>query len=239
MELVSIIQARMSSSRLPGKVLLPLGTVTVLDQVVRRAEQFSAQVVVCTSVDSEDDPIAAHCASHGVLCVRGSLDNVFQRYRDVLLHDDVLETSWFARVTADSPLVSPTLARTLCVEAVQGLDYVAVQYDRTPLGVAVELIRRSAFLSIDPETLDRPEREHVTVRLYEDSARYQSVRVVPPVELQAPECRLTLDYSEDYELLQQLFADDNVSAVRAIARMRSEPDLAAINATCVQNKVRP
>ena len=228
----------MTSSRLPGKVLLPLGARTVLDQVVRRAQHFSSQVVVCTSIDTEDDPIEEHCHRHGVLCVRGSLDNVFLRYKDALTHPDVVETTWFARVTADSPLVSPVLARALLAEAHEGLDYVSVQYDQTPLGVAVEWVRRSAFLSIDVDSLDTPEREHVTVRLYEDTARFRAARMPPPAALMGGEYRLTLDYPEDYQLLTTLFQDDDISAVDAVERLRTNAALAAINASCVQNTVR-
>ena len=69
--MITIIQARMSSSRLPGKVLLPMGDGLVLDQVIKRAAPFSDQVVVCTSTDPSDQPIEEFCEQRGVVCVRG------------------------------------------------------------------------------------------------------------------------------------------------------------------------
>ena len=113
-----------------------------------------------------------------------------------------------------------------------------MQYDKTPLGVAVEWIRRSAFLSIDVSSLDKPEREHVTVRLYEDTKRFSAVRLEPPPSLNGAEFRLTLDYPEDYQLLKALFEDEDVSAVEAVDRLKADPALANINASCVQNTVR-
>jgi SAM-dependent methyltransferase len=88
--IVSVIQARMSSSRLPGKVLRPLAGVSVLEHVVSRAREFSVQVAICTSLDPSDAPIAELCESLGVICVRGPLDDVFSRYRRALA-DERLE----------------------------------------------------------------------------------------------------------------------------------------------------
>ena len=237
---VTLIQARMSSSRLPGKVLLPLGGKTVLDQVIARASAFSLQVVVCTSTDASDDPIEAHCARAGVTCARGALDDVFSRFRDALSGVQVARTEWFARVTADCPLVSPTLARACIAAATREDDYVGALSSAVPVGIAIELVRRAAFLAIDPVTLDPPEREHVTLRLYEHPGRYRVRRVAPPPSLFAPEMRLTLDYPEDYALLTTLFErDPDLDAERAIERLRSEPALAQINAACAQRNARP
>lgn len=227
----------MSSSRLPGKALLPLGNATALDQVIRRTAQFSSQVVVCTSVHGSDDAIEAHCDAQDVVCVRGSLDDVFDRYRKTLLDPRVERTEWFARVTADCPLVSPRLAEHL-MGATEGMDYVAVQYDKTPLGLAIELIRRETYMAIDADTLDDSELEHTTLCLYEKPGQYRCVRLAPPADLQHPEFRLTLDYEEDYKLLTTLFEDNDISATQAVERMRQEPALAAINAHCSQKVVR-
>ena len=237
MRLLSIVQVRMSSTRLPGKALLPLGNATALDQVIRRAAQFSVQVVVCTSAQPSDDAIEAHCDEQGVVCVRGSLDDVFDRFRQTLLDPRVEQTEWFARVTADCPLVSPRLAEHL-MAATEGMDYVAVQYDKTPLGLAIELIRRETYMAIDADSLDDSEREHTTLRLYEEPGRYRCVRLAPPADLQHPEFRLTLDYEEDYKLLATLFEDNDVTATQAVERMRQESALAAINAHCSQKVVR-
>jgi spore coat polysaccharide biosynthesis protein SpsF (cytidylyltransferase family) len=238
--IASLIQARLSSSRLPGKSLLPLGGRTVLDHVIERAAAFSEQVVVCTSTDPSDDRIARHCEARGVLCVRGSLDDVFARFRLALADPRVLRTSWFARVTADCPLLSVPLARASLAARAPDLDYVALDHATLPRGLAIELVRRSAFEAIDAATLDGPEREHVTPRLYEQPGRYRCRRLRAPAGLGWPDLRLTLDYPEDYALLERLFEEgDDLTAERAVRRLIGDPELRALNAGCEQRCVRP
>lgn len=238
--IASLIQARLSSSRLPGKSLLPLGRKTVLDQVIDRAAVFSAQVVVCTSTDASDDRIAAHCEGRGVTCVRGPLDDVFSRFRLALGDRRVLRTEWFARVTADCPLLSIPLAHESLAACEEDLDYVAVDPATLPRGLAIELVRRSAFEAIDATSLDGPEREHVTPRFYERAGRYRCRTLGPTAALRRPDLRLTLDYPEDYALLERLFEEgDDVTAERAVLRLADDPQLRALNAGCEQRRVRP
>jgi len=238
---VAIIQARMNSSRLPGKVLKQLGNKTVLEHVIRRCQGFAKQTVVCTSSEDSDDPIESECKNNGVICIRGSLDNVFARFRQTLLDEKVTETSWFARVTADCPLVSTRLALELIenIPAEGGVQYLRHRADALPMGIAIELIHRATFLGIDVNSLDKPEREHVTLRLYEKPGRYQVRHVTPPSVFCRPEYRLTLDYEEDYQLFQELFLlDSEVSAEIALSLLRENPALANINETCVQKNAR-
>jgi spore coat polysaccharide biosynthesis protein SpsF len=237
--IVSLIQTRMSSTRLPGKALLPLGGATVLDQVVRRAETWSKQVVVCTSVDETDDPIESHCRETGMLCVRGSLGDVFDRFRATLAHPRVENTEWFARITGDCPLISMELAQQLLDSRAENLDYVCVPQTDLPRGISIEVVRRSTFESIDHSTLDTAEKEHVTLHLYEKKGRYSCLWLDPPEAVKHPELRLTLDFAEDYTLIKALFDwDPDLSAETAIAHLSSNPELVAINADCVQKGAR-
>ncbi len=233
--LISLIQARMSSSRLPGKVLLPLGGKPVLSHVIAACEAFTSQIVVCTSVDASDDPIASFCNSHGTICSRGPLEDVFSRFRGALADPRVKDAEFFARVTADSPMLSATLGRVLAAQLGPALDYVRPTPGTTPLGVGLEIVNRATFQAIDPLSLDGPEREHVTLRLYERSGRYRCRDVDPPPELWAPEYRLTLDFPEDYALLKRVHA---LTPEQAIEALRQDPALAAINASCVQHSAR-
>ena len=237
--LVSVIQTRMSSSRLPGKALLPLGGATVLDQVIRRAEAFSQQVVVCTSVDESDDPIESHCRDTGRLCVRGSLGDVFGRFRTTLAHRGVEHTQWFARITGDCPLISVRLAQQLLDARADNLDYVCVPQTDLPRGISIEVVRRPTFESIDHRLLDAAEKEHVTLHLYEKQGRYSCLWLKPPRGLRHPQLRLTLDYPEDYTLIKTLFDwEPNLSAETAITHLLENPELIAINADCVQKRAR-
>jgi spore coat polysaccharide biosynthesis protein SpsF len=238
-EFITVIQARMSSSRLPGKVLMPLGGSTVLAQVTKRAATFSRQVIVCTSTDTSDDAIEHHCGQLGIVCVRGDLDDVFSRFQRTLRDPRVGKTTWFARVTADCPLVSSTLARLAANFATDDVDYLGFDSSVLPRGISLELVRSELLLALDAAQLDPPEREHVTLRFYEQAGRYRVRIVEPPLSLQAPNFRLTLDYPEDYDLLGQLFElDSELTGEAAISRLRADPALAALNSKCAQKLAR-
>ena len=131
--LISLVQARMSSSRLPGKVLMPLGSAPVLEHVIRACERFSEQVVICTSEDPSDDPIESFCQDRQTLCIRGDLANVFMRFRQALGDSRVHETDFFARVTADSPMLSATLARHLLGQLDSTVDYARTKPHSVPI----------------------------------------------------------------------------------------------------------
>jgi spore coat polysaccharide biosynthesis protein SpsF len=118
------------------------------------------------------------------------------------------------------------------------LDYACVHLDQAPRGLPIELVRRGAFLGIDPASLDGPQREHVTPVFYENPQRYGCVRIDAPPELRHPELRLTLDHPQDYQVLQRLFEDPRVCAESAVARMLADPELPWINAHCEQRSVR-
>lgn len=239
MNVVALVQARTGSSRLPGKVLMPLGARSVLGHVVHRARAFASQVVVCTSDLPGDDAIEAHCAELGCLCVRGPSADVFARFRKALADPRIERTPWFARVTADCPLLSPALAHALIDQTAPELDVVAVRATDIARGLAVELVRRDSFEALDPTSLDAPQREHVTLVYYEQPERYAVRFAEVPAAIHHPELRLTVDHPEDYELLRQLLADDpELSAEDAVARVLSDPALAAINAGVGQKAVR-
>jgi spore coat polysaccharide biosynthesis protein SpsF len=229
----------MSSTRLPGKVLHLLGGTTVLEHVVKLTESFTCQAVVCTSTDASDDPIEAHCQELLVPCVRGPLDDVFQRFRQALASPAVLCTPWFFRITADCPLLSAELGRALLAARRGDVDYLWFDDGQLPRGLSSELVRRAAFESIDASAIDAAEREHVTVGLRE-RAQFRSVRVPVPAALAHPELRLTLDYPEDETVLQALWSiDDQISAEQAVGYLLRHPEHAALNSGCQQKPVRP
>jgi len=229
----------MSSTRLPGKVLRAHRGSTVLGRVVRLTQSFTCQAVVCTSTDASDDPIEEHCQELAVPCVRGPLDDVFQRFRQALASPAVVRTPWFFRITADCPLLSAELGRALLAARTGGVDYLWFDDGLLPRGISSELVRRAAFESIDPTAIDAAEREHVTVGLRE-RAEFRSLRVPIPPRLAHPGLRLTLDYPEDETLLRALWSvDDQISAEQAVAHLLSHPELAAINSGCQQKPARP
>lgn len=197
----------MRSTRLPGKVLLPLplrGATTVLGHVVNRARQLQPgqQVVVATSDQPADDPLAAAAAALGVGVFRGDEQDVLGRFCAALAQYDA-ET--VVRLTADNPAIDPACLRAAVAHHLAaGADYTCTT--GLPLGTNVEVInagalRRAAAAATRPE-----EREHVTpyLRRHPEQFRLAELHLRVPDAVAA--LRLTLDYPSDYAMLHVLYS---------------------------------
>ena len=190
----AFIQARMSSRRFPGKVLAPFRGEPMIVHTVRAVADALGPdaITVVTSDDATDDPLAAFLATRGVACFRGPLDDVFQRFR---LAAAALPCEWILRVSADSPLLDPTIVRQVIRAARPDLDLVTTTFPRTfPKGQNAELIRTSALLSIDAKILDTEEREHVTPYLYRHADAFRILNITSSSAADQESCAVdTLD----------------------------------------------
>jgi len=202
---MAILQARMSSSRLPGKVLRPLLGQPMLARQVERLRRAGslAPLVVATSTRSDDDAIAAWCASAEVTCYRGDLDDVLGRFLGALE-----AAGWpehFVRLTADCPLADPELIdRVVAAHLDSGADYTHAQDGRTfPKGLDVEVCRTEVLRAIDPLATGQ-DREHVTRYIYThpDQFRIHAIRRDPPLRY-----RWTVDTPEDFAFVSAVYAD--------------------------------
>jgi spore coat polysaccharide biosynthesis protein SpsF len=195
---VVVAQARMSSSRLPGKVLTDLGPGTALELVLRRLRSVigASEVVIATSTESDDDPVAEAARVLGHRAVRGPLDDVLERYR---MAAAATGADAVVRVTADCPLVEPTVVDRLVTmwRGDVALDYVwNTREPRTfPDGLDVEVVSHRALEQAAEETRDPYDREHVTPFVRDRPVRFpqRSLRLDPP----ARAVKLSLDTSDD------------------------------------------
>ncbi len=179
MVIKALIQVRMNSSRYPGKVLAPLGgkplITRVMENVIKAVDP--THMVVLTSFEASDDPIVSFVRERQVKFYRGPLDNVFKRFRDCLL---VNECDYFFRVCGDSPFLDPSLFRhAVSLTANDQMpDLVTNTFPRTfPAGKTVELIKREAFLAVDPEQLSAEEKEHATRYFYNHNKDYEIINI--------------------------------------------------------------
>lgn len=204
MNTIIIVQARMTSTRLPGKVLLPLAGVPMLTRLVQRLRrvQRADAIVIATTTNATDDAIAMLCNTLGVPCHRGSEHDVLSRYADAArLHGaDVV-----VRITSDCPLIDPALIdRVIAAYQEGGSDYVSNMLPPTwPYGMAVEVFSATALQQAHAGATQVAEREHVTPFIYGHPERYRLRNVASPVDLS--QHRWTVDTPEDYELVRRLF----------------------------------
>jgi spore coat polysaccharide biosynthesis protein SpsF (cytidylyltransferase family) len=230
-----VIQARMGSTRLPGKSLATLRGLPVIDWVVRRARLAEGvdEVVVATSTDASDDELADHVAANGWMAVRGDPLDVLDRYATALEqvgHDRIV------RVTGDCPFVQPALIDMALDLLVDGVQYVATGHEgRFPRGFDCEAIDREALLVAHAEAIDPVEREHVTPFIARRPERFPSIALPSPPWAQRPEFRLTLDEADDLAMLRAL-ADgldrdpEDIDGPTLIGFLDAHPEIAAINA---------
>lgn len=200
-ELLVVVQARMSSSRFPGKVLAPFRGEPVLRHVLRAAETLApiAEIVVATSVHASDDPVAAYAGSLGALVVRGPLDDVIERFRQAVREHPA---RWVMRINADSPLLDPsTLKRVFDARLDEAYDLVTTVFPRTfPAGQNAELIRASTLLGLPSDELTAEDREHVTAFLYRRAQDYAVRNIESPARTAADS--LAVDTIEDLRRLE-------------------------------------
>lgn len=237
---VAVVQARMRSERLPGKVLLPLGGRPVVEHVLRAARAVAAidDVVMATTTRPEDDDLAAWARHLGVRTCRGSENDVLGRFVAALEGDDA---DAVVRMTADNPLQDPAVMGAVLERFAQGdCDYVSNGLERSwPRGLDCEVLSREA-LERSAREGDRPEdREHVTVHVRTHPERFRLAGVRAPPAETWPELRLTLDTPEDQALLERVF--DAVYDGRTpppvgqvIAWLRAHPEVAALNEGVLQ-----
>lgn len=238
MKVVSIIQARMSSTRLPGKVLMPLANKPVLAHVVERvcACKTIDEVVVATSTDPTDDAIAAWCQVAAVSCYRGSLNDVLDRYYQAgLIHG----ADAVVRITADCPALDPTIVD----EVVQG--FVDGGYEfyglagEFPDGLDCTVFAFSALACAWREARLPSEREHVGPYIENHPELFKSGNLKKFTGLSHH--RWTLDEPRDYEFLQAVFGrlhrdDRPFLASDLLALLDKEPDLMRLNSNIVRNE---
>ena len=232
----AVIQARLSSTRLPGKVLRPLAGRSVLSWVVRAAAHVSSvsDVIVATSTSPSDDPVAEEAERSGASVVRGPLDDVLARYE---LASQAHPCDAVVRLTADCPLHDPALiAQVVGVWlADPSLQYVSnVLVRRLPRGFDTELVRRDV-LAEQYETATGAHREHVTSAVYSRPSEYRCAGVTAGED--HSDLRVTLDTAQDAAVLEGIVAalGDGVPRWRdVVALLRSRPDLVALNSEVVQ-----
>jgi spore coat polysaccharide biosynthesis protein SpsF len=227
-QVITVIPARMSSSRLPGKVLLPLGETTVLDQVIRRVRAAGCGEPVIALPDGEPDrPLRQYCHENRIRFCSGSEEDVMGRLYDAALQANA---RWIVRCQASQPLVDPgMLLASLQYVQQSGMDVVTV--GGMPSGVGGE-----AFPLRTLENLRRMSglvrsRGRASSLLNTLTTSFERAILPSPARLRRPELRLSLETEDDYWLMKRLYDEvaprrDGLIAVDDVIHyIESAPDL--------------
>jgi spore coat polysaccharide biosynthesis protein SpsF (cytidylyltransferase family) len=193
---IAFIQARMSSSRFPGKVLEPIGEMPAIEYMVRRVRRCRTleAVVVVTSTDPSDDRLADTLDRAGIPSFRGDLHDVLRRFSEAARAFDAHEV---VRLTGDCPLIDPEVVDdVVMLRRAQGADYASnVDPPTYPDGLDCECFTRDALDAAERCASAGPEREHVTLWMRSVASRLR--RVNHRCIVDASHLRLTVDYPDD------------------------------------------
>ena len=199
----AFIQARMSSTRFPGKVLAPLNGRPIIAHVISQVAKVmpADQITVATSTEPSDDPLVSYVQHLGISVYRGSLNDVFGRLQLCLKK---YPCTWFFRVCADSPFLDSTLFQSMLRYRERlDIDLVTNVYPRTfPKGKSVEMLNATRFTKIDPNRLSSEEKEHLTKVYY----------------LHPTEFRIINLESSDPSLAEMSFAVDTLEDLRRLEK---------------------
>ena len=233
---LAIIQARMSSSRLPGKVLMDIGGQPMLMRVIERVNQAKLinRILVATSTDPTDDTLNQWCENNKVDCFRGSMQDVLDRFYQAAR---TMNADRVVRITADCPVIDPYLIDSTilaCIE--QNVDFAATRlpppFHRTyPIGLDVEVSTFAALERAWRETKTTPEREHVFPYLYDQPGRFK-IHILNH-EPDYGSSRWTVDTAEDLELIREIYQRFlprvDFSWMEILDLMEREPKLMEMN----------
>ncbi|WP_309103251.1 glycosyltransferase family protein [Microbacterium sp.] len=234
-----ITQARMTSTRLPGKVLIEVAGKSMLGHQLDRLTPIGVPVTVATTVNDIDDGIVAEAAAHGASTFRGGEQDVLARFAGAA---KAAGLDVVVRVTADCPLIDPAVIRE-GIERFLTLDdpyaHVSNVLQRTyPRGFDFEVFSTQALIEADHHATEPSDREHVTPYLYANRSGRFTMHAVRR-ESDASAYRVTLDTAADLELIRRLIIEHHAqtrTAEEIIGVLESNPDLAAINAHIEQKK---
>lgn len=231
--IAAILQARVSSTRLPGKALLPvLGVPMILRQIerIRRAQAID-RLLLATSTNTSDDPLEVLCREHGVTCFRGSLEDVLDRfYRAVVL----LKPDHVVRLTGDCPLCDPVLIdQVIGFHLTGGFDYASNTVEPTyPDGLDVEVIRFDCLAGAWSEARLPSDREHVTPYIWRQPDRFHIGSFKGDDDLSR--LRWTVDEAEDLDLVTRIYealypGNPQFGTADILDYLRDHPGLTEIN----------
>ncbi len=236
MQIITVVQARFSSTRLPGKVLLPILEKPILIRIIERVRKakFVGQLVIATSINSEDDQIEKLCNEYNFECYRGSLTDLLDRHYQVGLK---YNADAVVKIPSDCPLIDPSIIDKVIKNFTENnFDYVSNLHPATyPDGNDVEIFSFNALEKAWKEATKNFEREHTTPYFWENQNLFKlgNVKWETGLDL-STSLRFTLDYFEDYQFIKNIYEElypknPDFSLQDILILLKEKPELLEIN----------
>lgn len=243
MKSLGIIQARLGSKRLSGKTLFDVGGEKVIYHCYKAAENSKVfdQIIVATTIEKEDDALIDYLEYKKINYFRGDKDNVYSRFYEII---QLYNPQFITRLTGDNPLIDASvIAKVAKYHIKNNSEYTSNTILRTwPRGNDVECVNSSLMSSLITRNLSLDELEHVTLYIKKNISNFKYNSVKIDTKLTYPQLRLTLDYTEDYELITKIYnllqsKKLEISANNIDSLIIENPLLLKINKNRQQNEI--
>jgi spore coat polysaccharide biosynthesis protein SpsF len=238
LDVIAIVQARMGSTRLPGKVLKKINNRFVLDYVIERLK-FSDRindVILATTTDKKDDVLETYAIEREVRYFRGSEEDVLSRYYHAAKK---YGGEIIVRITSDCPLIDPEIVDNVINKHIDNkVDYTSNVIKRTyPRGLDTEVFNFDVLAEAYKNANEKYQQEHVTSYMIEHPEKFKLQNIEAKGKLKRPDIRITVDTEEDFELIKKIilhFNNLNFKTEDIIGFLDRNPELIEINKNIIQ-----
>ena len=204
----AVIQSRNGSIRLPNKASLLLDGKPLIAHTIERVKAAIKQVIVATTKNKEDDEIEDLCKKLGIMCYRGSQDNVLKR---IQLAAKLFKPKFVIRICGDQPLMDPKLLKEGIATHIKGIRTFSTTKGNVPTGMDFEIINYNILCEIVNDVISKEDKEHVTTYIRLRPDRFPSQVLKFDSELKRPEIKLTVDTADDYKFIKSIYFASNGS----------------------------
>tara|TARA_Y100001933_G_C18930223_1_gene535010 strand:- start:27 stop:761 length:735 start_codon:yes stop_codon:yes gene_type:complete len=235
MKIAAIVEARMASKRLPGKVLLKAKNITMLDHLIDRLKKVKIlnEIIVATTINPLDQEIVDFCNIKEIKYFRGSEDDVMGR---VIGAAESCRAQIIVEITADCPIIDPSIVEQIVnIYLSNKVDYVSNANIRSyPDGMDTQVFSLDILKSSYQMTCNKLDREHVTLHIRNNPDIFSNINVIAPPEINLPNLGLTLDEQDDYifikNIIENLYDKNNFfSCLEIVNYLKENKSLLNIN----------
>ena len=239
----AIIQARMVSTRLPGKSSHLLSGLSILEHIINRLQEVPEidQIQLATTQAKTEAPLIKIAKNLKVNVFQGSEDNVLDRF---IQAGKAIEAQHLVRVCGDNPLIDIPLLRSLITAHIESNADYTIPVDEIPLGVGCEVVRLETLKNIGQQAHELKYQEHVTTWFHDHQDKFTITHVEPPTYLKNCPFRLTVDTPEDFALMEKIFSQlhpippSNLDIENVIKFLDTHPQVSALNSKIKQKDWR-
>lgn len=237
----AIIQARMGSTRFPGKSVRLLSGLSILEHIIIRLQQVPEidQIQLATPQAKTEAPLLEIAKKLDIAIFQGDEENVLERF---IQAGEAIEAQHIVRICGDNPLIDIPLLRSLIKAHIESNADYTISADPIPLGTGCEVVRLETLKSIGEQTRESKYLEHVTTWFHDHNDKFTITQVKAPTYLKNCPFRLTVDTPEDFALMEKVFSQHNPPSsldLEAVIRfLESHPEVASLNSKIEQNNWR-